>query len=490
MNFKLITFLPDIFLFFLAIYLLFANLYRSALTAERSTFLPLFLPKISYYIFLGLVGGIFIFLWKASSPSSFLILDAFYSDQLVVGAKVVIFILGVSWLGLGGKGILRAFQRENMRSFEYPTLLLFSMLGSFLIVSSAHLGLTFLGLVLQMIPVFVAICLYEDNTLSVVWATRYFVLEAVCLSFFIFGAALLYGATGDMGFQTISSAAQSLFSQGHQDVRITIGFFMIFIVFLLRLAAFPFHLWMKGFHEASSNLMVPFLFTVYFSSFVSFGRVLFEGFYSLISIWTPLLFWLGLFSSLWGAVGALFQVNIRSFFSYNYMFHLGMALLGLSAGSLEGFHASLLYWVVYTLSVGAFFYFWSHLSENDQMLNTVDQATGLGIKHPAFTLLMALTLLSLASIPPFAGFWCKLYILKTLMGSGGGYITTLLIFTIIASFQYFHIIRSIYFSEGVREINISYDWRTIWTFIPVLLVSFFLFQDRIFNFIPNIIKVL
>lgn len=487
MNLKLITFLPDILLFFLAIYLLFTNAYRSSLTTERSTFLPFFLPKVGYYSFLALEGGALLWGWVMSPISGSLIFDIFYLDHLVLGAKLIIFMLGVSWLGLREKGIVRSFQRENMRSFEYPSLLLFSMVGSFLLVSAAHLGAVMVGLALQTIPIFIAICLYEDNTSSVVWATRYFILEGICFSFFHFGVALLYGVTGDLSFKTIATA-QTSFSQGTPDLRIVIGFFMIFGVFLLRLGAFPFHLWVTKFHEASSNLVVPFLFTIYFSSFIAFGRMLLESFSALNTLWTPFLFWVGLSSSLWGAIGALFQTNIRSFFSYNYIFHLGMVLLGLSAGGPEGFHASLLYWVVYTLSVGTFFFFWAHLSENDQMLNTVDQATGLGIKHPAFTLLIALTLLSLASIPPFAGFWCKLYILKTLMGNGGGYITALLIFTIIASFQYFHIIRSIYFSEGIREINVSYDWRTLWTLLPILLVGFFLFQDKIFDFIPLIAR--
>ncbi|OFW70466.1 MAG: hypothetical protein A2065_00735 [Alphaproteobacteria bacterium GWB1_45_5] len=428
------------------------------------------------------------FLWRYSTNSEPLIFGVFSSDKLAVGSKLIVFMLGVPWLGLGAKGIRRSFQRENMRSFEYPSLLLFSMLGSFLLVSSSHLGGIFVALSLQIVPVLVATSLYEDKTASVMWGTKYFILDGICLSFFVFGAALFYGAVGDLNLKSIALFCQTAVQEGGDDLRIVIAFFMIFVVFLLRLAAFPFHLWIKGFYEASSNLVVPFMITIYFSVFIVLVRLLFEGFSGLIDMWKPVLFCVGLCSCLWGAIGALFQTNIRSFFSYNYMFHLGMVLLGLASGIVEGLQASLLYWVVYTLSASVFFFFWSNLSVNDQMLDTIDQAKGLGVKHPAFTLLISLTLLSLASVPPLAGFWCKLYVLKSLIPSGWIYVSALLFLTIIASFQYFHIIRAIYFSDQGTDIRITYEWRTIWTIAPLILVGFFLFQDGALNFIKEIVK--
>ncbi|MFN7662415.1 MAG: NADH-quinone oxidoreductase subunit N [Alphaproteobacteria bacterium] len=490
MNLNFLTFLPEAVLFFMALYLLFFHLYRSQeLSNEKTAFLSFFFPKIGYYGFVLLEAAILLNLW-VMKPYYFESLEnIFFFDRLSIGSKLLIFIIGISWLGIGGKSILRAFQRENMRSFEYPVLLLFSMIGSFLLVSSGHLVGIFMAILLQMLPVIGAVSLYEDNTKASAAMMRFFILEAICLGLFIFGVSLVYAFAEDLTFKGIATALQSTSGHPVPFYFAIIGFSMILITFLFRLGVFPFHLWMKDFYKSASNLIVPFLFTLYFSLFVSLGRLLFQAFPGLSFLWKPLLFAAGIGSCAWGALGALFQSNIRSFFGFNYMFHLGMVFLGLSGGEESGFQASVFYWTVYSLSANAFFFFWAHLSENDRMLDHVDQATGLGIKHPAFTLLIALSLLSLASIPPFAGFWCKLYILKSLIGDNGGYVLGLLVLTIIASFQYFHVIRAIYFSEADKEIRVSYEWKTIWTFVPLFLVGFFLMQDRIFNMIPKILKV-
>lgn len=486
---KVVAFFPELVLFCMALYLLFSNLYRSSQQTDKGTFMPPFVSKVGYYFF---VGTLFLCLalgWRMAEKETVL-LDIFSIDRLSLASKVGVALVGLPWLGLGAKGIRRSFQRENMRSFEYPSLLLFSLTGSFLLFSSNHMVGIFIALILQILPLLVALSLYEDKTLSIVWGMRYFILESICLAFFIFGSALFYGAGGDLTLKSISVFCQSMAQEGAYDLKVVIGFFMIFVAFLLRLAAFPFHLWMKGFCEASSNLIVPFMLTIYFSVFVVLSKLLFETFYGIADLWKPIVFGIGLLSSLWGAVGALFQTRIRSFFSYNYMFHLGMVLLGLSSGVVEGLQAVLLYWTVYTLSACTFFFFWSNLSVNDQMLDTIDQAKGLGTQHPAFTLLISLTLLSLASMPPLAGFWCKLYILKSLISVGWGYVSALLFFTIIASFQYFHIIRAIYFADQGTEIRLTYEWRTLWTLVPPVLVGFFLFQDRTLLFISALLKSL
>lgn len=487
--FKIAAFFPELVLFFMALYLLFSNLYQSSQQTDKGTLMSPFVPKLGYYFFLSTLFLSLVLGWVVAEKETVLF-DIFSSDRLSIAAKTVVVLLGAPWLGLGAKGIRRSFQRENMRSFEYPSLLLFSLIGSFLLLSASHMIGIFIALSLQILPLLIALSLYEDKTLSVIWGVRYFILESVCLSFFIFGAALFYGAEGDLTLKSISTFCHSMAQEGGYDLKIVIGFFMIFVAFLLRLAAFPFHLWMKGFCEASSNLIVPFMLTLYFSVFIVLAKLLFETFYGIAELWKPILFGIGLLSSLWGAVGALFQTRIRSFFSYNYMFHLGMVLLGLSSGVLDGLQAVLLYWTVYALSACTFFFFWSNLSVNDQMLDTIDQAKGLGTQHPAFTLLISLTLLSLASMPPLAGFWCKLYILKSLISVGWGYVSALLFFTIIASFQYFHIIRAIYFADQGTEIRLTYEWRTVWTIVPPVLVGFFLFQDRALLFISTLLKSL
>ena len=367
-----------------------------------------------------------------------------------------------------------------MRSFEYPSLLLFSMIGSFLLVSAHNFSILFVALILQILPVFIISLLYEEKTSATAWSARYFFLEGVSLSLFVFGAALIYGAVGDLDFKSISLFCHTLSrSEVPHGPWVFIGFFMVLLTFLFRLAAFPFHIWIKGVYESSSNLMIPFMAILSFSLIIGLARLLFDVFYDFVGTWKVVFFYVGLSSSALGAIGSLFQSRIRCFFSYTYIFHLGMVFLGLSSGMIEGLQSSLLYWIIYTFSVGAFFFFWSNLSINDQMLEKVDQVYGLSVKYPGLSLLMAITLLSLASIPPFAGFWCKLYILKSLILNGWIYVAVLLVFSIIASLQYFHIIRTLYFSDRHAEIDIISDWKTAWVFAPIALVFFFFFQDQV-----------
>ncbi|MDC0349014.1 proton-conducting transporter membrane subunit [Alphaproteobacteria bacterium] len=488
MSFKALFFLPELFLFFMCMKIFVVNLFRVSKTSD-AILSPAVLSRLEYYAFFSIGVLLLGSLWVHYPVSKVLSFDGLLSSKLTIMAKFVIFFFGLPWLGVGSKTIRRALQRENMRSFEYPSLLLFSMIGSFLLVSAHNFSILFVALILQILPIFIISLLYEEKTSATAWSARYFFLEGITLSLFVFGAALIYGAVGDLDFKSIALFCQTLsHSKGEGSLWILIGFFMLLLTFLFRLAAFPFHIWIKGVYESSSNLMIPFMAILSFSLIVGLSRLLFEVFYDFVGTWKVVLFYVGISSGALGAIGSLFQSRIRCFFSYTYMFHLGMVFLGLSSGMVEGVQSSLLYWIIYTFSVGAFFFFWSNLSINDQMLERVDQVYGLSIKYPGLSLLMAITLLSLASIPPFAGFWCKLYILKSLILNGWIYVAVLLSFSIIASLQYFHIIRTLYFSDRCAEIDIISDWKTSWVFAPIALVFFFFFQDQILALLSDSLR--
>jgi NADH-quinone oxidoreductase subunit N len=270
-----------------------------------------------------------------------------------------------------------------------------------------------------------------------------------------------------------------------------VGFFLILGGLLFKLGLFPFHFWTIDVSQGTSNVQIPFLLYISkISGVILLMRVLFESFHPLATFWKPILLWGSLISLVIGAIGAFFQSNIRRLFAYTGLFHVGLALLGLSSKGIMGAYAGLLYLFIFVTTTVGFFFFWASLSTNDQNLDELDQLKGLSKAQPLLALVMSLLLLSLASLPPFAGFWSILYLLSSLTFENFFVIGVVLFCNLLIAACYMGIIKKICFETGTQEIHSTLSWRTGWILLASFVILFPIMQEFLLGLIRGTVDTL
>ncbi|UNM05998.1 MAG: hypothetical protein H6925_05905 [Holosporaceae bacterium] len=294
----------------------------------------------------------------------------------------------------------------------------------------------------------------------------------------------MYLGAGALHFSSIGNAAQAVTSLGspYQDWARLSLFMVIFYVFS-RLRAFPFCFFRDTVPLFLPRAGVLHVICQVFSILFIFGVALTKCFSSLIDIWGNLLFYGGFLSLVWASLTLLFQDDIRKFLSSIVLFYGGMVLMCISVGNTNGLNAALFYSVLFLVNAATLIYFLINVSINDMNISSLSQISGLGQKHPATAIILAVCLLSLASVPPFSGFWTTLYVLKELIFKGWIYVAIILLCIVLSSFQYFHVMRLLYFSRGYNQLDLTESWKSTWLVVPIFLTFFFLFHKHIIAFI-------
>ncbi len=487
---NIIMFLPEFFLGSLALGFLFFGFYRAKVnSSEGVLFLPL-LPKGIYYGILGLLLVLLGFLWFAHSLQGICFYGFFISDRLGILSKTIICLIGLPWICFDGPVIDSALKRDDIRQFEHPSLLIIFLIGAFLTISAHHLCALYLGLELQMVALYTLIAM-KSGACSKETALKYFLLSSIGSVFLIYGLTLIYGFVGSGDFSEILTSLEwgEHTSIGYSWLQV--GFFLILGSLLFKLGLFPFHFWTVDVSHGTSNVQIPFLLYISkVSIFVLLIRLLFESFHTLASFWKPMLLWVALISLIIGSIGAFFQSNIRRLFAYTGLFHAGLVLIGLSSKGIRGAYASLLYLFIFIITVVGFFFFLASLSKNDQNLDDIDQLKGLSKTQPLLALVMSLLLLSLASLPPFAGFWAMLYLLSSLTFENFFVIGIILFCNIITAVCYMGIIKRIFFETSTQEIHSTLSWRTGWILIASFVILFPIMQEFLLGIIRGTVDTL
>ncbi len=471
-------FLPELFLGVFSLGLLFLGLYRPGIRGKEETSLQLALPKGASYGVLILLLVLLGFLWFAHifqgiSFSGFLI-----SDKMSILSKAFICLIGLSWIGFDNRIIESTLERDGIKQFEYPVLCLVSIIGSFLMVSAHHLLAIYFGIALQTIPLYVLISLKKGGGLSKESALKYFLLGSLSSLFLLYGIALVYGFVGSGDFREISTSLEWLTENSLGYSWLQAGFLFIVIGLLFKLGLASLNPWGPDISQGVSNAQMPFLLLIpKISGAILLVRLLFGAFHGLHFLWKPLLLSVALISLVMGSVGAFSQTNIRRFFSYMGLFHMGFFLLGLSSKEFNGAYAGLLYLFIFSGTTLGFLFFWTTLSTNDRNLDKIPQVKGLLKKQPVVAGILCLLLLSLAGLPPFAGFWTTLYLMSTVISGGSFIIGISLASALISAIGYLKIIKVICFEEGHEEIHSTFSWTSGWILLIPFVILFFTAQD-------------
>ena len=376
---------------------------------------------------------------------------------------------------------LKKFKIYNI---EYPVLILSSILGMMVMISSNDLIVFYMGLELQSLALYVLATYNRGQLKSSEAGLKYFVLSALSSGLLLYGCSLVYGFSGSTNFDIISNQLNS------NEYVLTFGIVFIIVGLAFKISAVPFHMWAPDVYEGSPTTVTLFFAIVpKIAALTIFIRFLYVPFLNLIDQWQMIIVFLSIASMIFGAVAAIGQTNIKRLIAYSSIGHIGYTLAGLATGSNEGIQSSIIYITIYVIMNLAFFSCLLMLKRNDQYYEDIDDLSGLSKNHPLLSLSLLVILFSLAGIPPLAGFFAKFYIFTAVIEQSMYFLAIVgLLSTVIAAFYYLRIIKIIYFDKEKEK----YDGdHSLWlkfslTFSTILILLYFIFPSQLIEVVSRI----
>ncbi len=363
------------------------------------------------------------------------------------------------------------------RGGELFILGLFALLGIFVMISGNSLLMVYMGLELLTLPSYALVALRRNDGVATEAGMKYFVLGSMASGFLLYGMSMLYGATGTL---IINDVLQVIASGMAKPIILMLALVFIVAGLAFKLGAVPFHMWMPDIYQgAPTSVALMVAGAPKLAAFAIMVRLLVEGLLPAAEQWQHMLIVLAVASLLVGNLAAVMQTNLKRMLAYSTIAQIGFVLLGFSVGYNNGqyalvvdaYSASMFYVVTYVLTTLVNFGIIMLLAREGVECDKINDLAGLNQRSPLLAGLMALSLLSLAGIPPMVGFYAKLTVLQVLMATGTTLHIGLAIFAVIMSligaFYYLRVIKVMYFdapSEALPErIEASLDARAVLT---------------------------
>lgn len=372
-------------------------------------------------------------------------------------------------------------KNEDVKNYELTILILLSILGMILIISSFDLLSLYLGIELQSLAFYILAAFKRNTIASTEAGLKYFILGGFSSGILLLGIVIVYGIMGTTSFQELATCtSEELLSNG-----IIIGFLLIAIALFFKLAAAPFHMWAPDVYEGAPTIITALFAAIsklpIIGVFIQLYNVMLcEIFPSLRGI----MILVSIISMFVGAMGALGQFNIKRLLAYSSILNVGYMLLGLSLGHYEGIVMTLLFALVYMLiSLNLFSFLLSLRTTDNVLIKNINDLAGLSKSHPLLAFNVSMSLFSLIGVPPLAGFLSKYFLLQAVMMFSWPLLTVIAVLTtVIASVYYLRIVKIMYFdipSKNIKLAPINFNLSII------LSITNFITLGLLFN--PNII---
>src|SRR5512139_312723 len=357
----------------------------------------------------------------------------------------------------------RDYLRERgLYKGEFFVLALFALLGMMVMVSAGHFLTLYLGLELLSLSLYAMVALQRDSSVATEAAMKYFVLGALASGMLLYGMSMVYGVTGSLGLGDMAIALQD-----GTDLRTPLVFGIVFIVagLAFKLGAVPFHMWVPDVYHGAPTAMTLFIGSApKIAAFAFVIRILGQGLESQVGDWRDMLVILAVLSMALGNVAAIAQSNLKRMFAYSTISHMGFMLLGILAGSQNGYGSAMFYVLVYALmSLGGFGMILL-LSRAGFEADQLDDFKGLNRRSPWLAFLMLLLMFSMAGVPPTVGFYAKLSVLQAVVGIGYMWLAVAaVLFSLVGAFYYLRIVKLMYFDapHDTAAITASRDARVV-----------------------------
>jgi NADH-quinone oxidoreductase subunit N len=347
----------------------------------------------------------------------------------------------------------RFLARQDAETSEYHALLLFSIAGQCLMVAANELIMIFIGLEISSIASYVLAGYLRDDKRANEAALKYFLLGSFATAFFLYGVALIYGATGSVNLSMVRASITG--ANAPAPVFVGVAAALMFVGLAFKVSASPFQIWAPDVYQGAPTPVTAFLSAgPKAAAFAIFLRIFMTAFEPIGNGWEPLVWMSALLSMTIGNFAALLQSNVKRLLAYSSIAHAGYVLVALTARSEVGTAAAMFYLAAYALmNIGAFAVV-SHLSGKGERYQSVDDFAGLGQKQPMTAALLSIFLLSLIGVPLTGGFFGKFYIFKAALESHLVWLTVLgLLNSAVAAYYYLRILVMMYMHEPSEAVT-------------------------------------
>jgi len=366
----------------------------------------------------------------------------------------------------------------NILTPEFFFLILLSLVGVLILISSRNIISMFLGLELQSICLYILAAYTRYDIKSSESGVKYFVMGALSSGILLYGLSIIFGFTNSTDFYEISKSIKYSIDNNENFLILSIGFVLILCGLFFKIAVVPFHMWAPDVYEGSATPITAYFTTIpkvgAIAFLIKFLNIPFEHYYN---AWFQILYLVSIISLILGSIAAVNQNNIKRLLAYSSISHMGFILIGILTGNELGIKSAQLYISIYMVSILGIFTCLLCLKNkvNGIYLENIKSYSGLLKKDSFLSFSFAIFLFSLAGLPPLSGFFGKLYILISAIESDLYLLAVIAVITsVISAFYYLRIIKVMFFDNPVNEIytNISVISKLI--IVVALIISIFL----------------
>lgn len=340
---------------------------------------------------------------------------------------------------------------HDMHRGEFYTLGLFAVLGMMIMVSGYSFLTLYLGLELLSLSLYALVAFSRDDSAGAEAAMKYFVLGAIASGLLLYGMSIVYGLTGSLNIGEVQAALSS--AEGDLSVAAIFGLVFVVVGVAFKLGLVPFHMWVPDvYHGAPAPVTLLISSAPKIAAFALTMRLLAEGFAGQLASWQDMLVILAVVSIGLGNIVAIAQTNIRRMLAYSTISHVGFIVLGVLAGTAEGYASAMFYTLVYALMSLGVFGLIVVLGGMGRPVEAIDDLSGLARQHPWLALMMLLLLLSMAGIPPTVGFYAKLAVVESVVRIDLVWLAVYaVVLSVVGAYYYLRVLKVMYFDDPVAE---------------------------------------
>ena len=383
----------------------------------------------------------------------------------------------------------------NSLKIEYFTISILGLVGTMVMISSYSLLMLYLGIELLSLALYALIGFNKHSGLSSEAAIKYYVLGAMSSGILLFGISLIYGFTGSINYFEIADQIRNINSNSVQFLGIIFGIVFITASLCFKFGAAPFHIWVPDIYQGSLISTTILLSTLpKIAVFIVFLKLYFIPFMALEYVWSDILVFIGIASIIIGSIFALTQENIKRLLAYSAISNIGFIILAMALVSNDGLHASLYYTIVYSFTALASFGVVTHITSNSHGIENISDLAGLSKTHPYFAILILITMLSAAGIPPLIGFHAKLMVIQALINNSYIFLSIIVVLmTVVSAYYYLRVIKTVYFEERENLISTYTSSNILLSINVILLLGLGIFPFILFDttsFLVNLLAVI